>query len=155
MWCYIKKMKNYDFGLHITSSKLSFFINLICFDHHISVWKVKVLSTHYMKWILLQMPITLKSKMETKSSQKRRRRKHMSQQCYCPHIKMLNDMTKWQSIFDTKTKHQYWNLGSVSTLTKRIIFFFQKMNSFLKFEIIYFFIVYYNIVMWVVKLFRV
>jgi hypothetical protein len=38
MLCYIKKMKNYDFGLPITSSNFSFiFVNLICFDHRISV----------------------------------------------------------------------------------------------------------------------
>jgi hypothetical protein len=49
----------------------------------------------------------------------------------------------------------YNSLGSVSTLTKWIIILFQKMKSFSSFEIIYFSIVYYNIVIWVAKLFRV
>jgi hypothetical protein len=49
----------------------------------------------------------------------------------------------------------YRSLVSVSTLTKWIIIFFQKMNSFLNFEIIIFSIIYYNIVMWVVKSFKV
>ncbi len=48
----------------------------------------------------------------------------------------------------------YCSIGSISTLTKQIIVF-QKMNFFSSFEIIYFFIIYYNIVIWVVKLCRV
>jgi hypothetical protein len=95
-------MKNYEFGLPITSSKFSFiFVNLICFDHRISVWKVKVLSTHCMKCILLQLPITLKSKMETKSSQIKKKETHEPTMLLPPH-KMLNDMTKWQAIFVTE-----------------------------------------------------
>jgi len=38
------------------------------------------------------------------------------------------------------------SLGLVSTLTKQIMSFFKKNNSFLKFEIIEFFIIYYDIV---------
>jgi len=38
------------------------------------------------------------------------------------------------------------SLGSISTLTKQIIFF-QKINSFIFFEQIYISIIYYNIVM--------
>ncbi len=44
---------------------------------------------------------------------------------------------------------------TVSTLTKTNNFFFQKINSFIKFEIIEFSIIYYDIGIWVVKLFRV
>ncbi len=45
----------------------------------------------------------------------------------------------------------------VSLLRKnhQIIIYFQKMNSFLNFKFIYFFIIYSNIVIWKVKLFRV
>ncbi len=45
----------------------------------------------------------------------------------------------------------YLNLESVSTLTKLIIIYFQNINSFLNFEIIIFFIIYYNIVIWELK----
>jgi hypothetical protein len=48
----------------------------------------------------------------------------------------------------------YRSQGSVSTLTKSNKIFFQKWNSFLNFEIIYISIIYYNILIWVVKLFR-
>jgi len=49
---------------------------------------------------------------------------------------------------------EIYSLGSLSTLTKRIIIFFQKMNLFLNFEIIYFSITYYNIVICIVTLFK-
>jgi hypothetical protein len=56
-------MKNYEFGLPITSLKFSFiFVNLICFGDHISVRKVKILSTHCMKCILLKLPSHWKAK---------------------------------------------------------------------------------------------
>jgi hypothetical protein len=41
-------------------------------------------------------------------------------------------------------KEDYHSLGPVSTLTKNFFFSFQKMNLFLHFELMYFFIVCYN-----------
>jgi hypothetical protein len=60
----------------------------------------------------------------------------------------------WSTLWNPKHPG-YHILGSVSTLTKQIIIYFQKIIFFINFEIIIIFIVYYNIVIWVVKLFRV
>jgi hypothetical protein len=48
----------------------------------------------------------------------------------------------------------YHSLGSVFTLTKRIILFYFKWNSSLNFENIYISIISYNIVIWVMKSFK-
>jgi hypothetical protein len=67
-------------------------------------------------------------------------------------------------LLHVKQIQYHYSLGSISTLTKQISIYFQKLNSFffLKFYIfiylfIYLFIsiIYYNIVIWVVKLFIV
>jgi hypothetical protein len=47
----------------------------------------------------------------------------------------------------------YHSIGSVSTLTKWIYVFFQKMNSYFNFKIIIYSIIYYNIAISVMKLF--
>jgi hypothetical protein len=46
------------------------------------------------------------------------------------------------------------SLGSISTLTKPIIIIFQKMNSFLQIQNYYYFMIYHDIVIWWVKLYR-
>jgi hypothetical protein len=48
-------------------------------------------------------------------------------------------------LFCKPAKLYYCNLGSVSTLTKRIILYFQNMIFKKKLEIIIIFIIYYNI----------
>jgi hypothetical protein len=59
------------------------------------------------------------------------------------------EIPKWCAIFSIIS----YSLWLVSTLTKQIIIYFQKMNYFLKFEIIIF-IIYYNILI-LVNFFRV
>jgi hypothetical protein len=57
-----------------------------------------------------------------------------------------NDSSCW------KEYHKPWVSFHIDKTNNE---FFQKNNSFLKFEIIEFFIIYYDFVTWIVKLFRV
>jgi hypothetical protein len=147
-------MKNYEFGLPITSSKFSFiFVNLLCFGDRISVRNVKILSA----WNAFCYNCHhIEKQNGNQIVTKKKRRKHMSQQCCCPHIKCWMAWQNDNPYLILKTKHQYCSLGSVFTLTKQIIIFSHKKEFIFKFwKIIYFSIVYYNIVIRVVKLFRV
>jgi hypothetical protein len=65
-----------------------------------------------------------------------------------PHVTITPHDFTWQKL----SKYCYCSLGLVSTLTKWIIFF-QKLYLFYSFEIIGFSIIYYNILIWVMKLF--
>jgi hypothetical protein len=66
------------------------------------------------------------------------------------HIEEKQQQAHWRKIAKQVLKGEYCNLGLVSTNYN----YFSKMESILKLEIIYISIIYYNIVIWVVNLFR-